>query len=162
MHLLDAHRAGKEPDAVFHHQPEDEDEDIKEIHLAHLDSAVEKNTLEKPMTTYSGIGFDPAKIMNDKGHLHIPCFTSATLHRGVALMYAAPTDSGHHVIQIRHKKGSAGLYIGDNEDLSPFMQKEFIMPRGTTLKIDKTPEIHHDASGTPVHVWKATRIKERQ
>ncbi len=156
-HLIKSHRAKKEPKKEFHFGS---DEDFQRyLNLDHLDEALEINKLDKPMTTYSGIGFNPKDIMKDGNMLHLPAYTSSSTNRGVAVLYAKPDkDRVYHVMQIHHPTGSSGLYIGDRDDFSPFMQKEHIMPRNTTLKINPKPEVHTDNLGVQMHIWKATRV----
>lgn len=159
-HLIKSHRAKKEPKKEFHFGS---DEDFQRyLNLDHLDEALEINKLDKPMTTYSGIGFNPKDIMKDGNMLHLPAYTSSSTNRGVAVLYAKPDkDRVYHVMQIHHPTGSSGLYIGDRDDFSPFMQKEHIMPRNTTLKINPKPEVHTDNLGVQMHIWKATRVLDK-
>lgn len=159
-HLINAHKAKRQPKKEFAFG---EDEDFQKVlNLDHLDDALSKNKLEKQLTTYSGIGFHPQKLMKDGNMIHLPAYTSSSTNRAAALMYAKKDEDGvHHVIQIKHPKGSTGLYIGDNEDFSPFYQKEHIMSRNSTIKVNPTPEEHMDNMGNKVHVWKATRILKK-
>lgn len=155
-HLILRHKQGKEPDQEFTFG--DDPDYAKTLNLKHLDAAIDRNKLEKTLTTYSGIGFNPRDLLQDNGLLHLPAYTSSSVSRAVSLMYAKPDDNGdRHILQITHPKGSTGLYIGDNEDLTPFRQKEHISPRNMTLKISKEPETHTDNYGQLVHIWKATR-----
>ncbi len=159
-HLIKSHRAKKEPKKEFHFGS---DEDFQRyLNIDHLDEALEINKLEKPLTTYSGIGFNPKDIMKGGNMLHLPAYTSSSTNRGVAVLYAKPDkDRVYHVMQIHHPTGSSGLYIGDRDDFSPFMQKEHLMPRGTTLKINPKPEVHTDNLGVQMHIWKATRVLDK-
>lgn len=159
-HLIKSHRAKKEPKKEFHFGS---DEDFQRyLNLDHLDEALEINKLDKPMTTYSGIGFNPKDIMKEGNLLHLPAYTSSSTNRGVAVLYSKPDkDRVYHVIQIHHPTGSTGLYIGDRDDFSPFMQKEHIMPRNTTLKINPKPEVHTDNLGVQMYIWKATRVLDK-
>lgn len=156
MHLIDAHK-NKIPHQTKFSFDDGMDGTI-EIDISTLDSALKRNKLKKQLITYSGLGFNPAHIMQGN-KLHLPAYTSSTTHRGVSLLYAVPDSHGNrHVMQIKHPKGSTGFYVGDNEDYSPFNQKEHIMPRGVTLQIDPEPEIHEDSEGKKLHVWKAKRM----
>lgn len=156
-HLLKAHKAKRQPKKEFKFG---EDEDYQKVlNIDHLDEALSKNKLDKQLTTYSGLGFNPGKLVKEDGMLHLPAYTSSSTNRAVALLYAKPNeeDGIHHVLQIKHPKGSTGLYVGDNEDFSPFRHKEHIAPRGITLKVNPDPEVHMDNMGNTVHVWHATR-----
>jgi hypothetical protein len=42
-----------------------------------------------------------------------------------------------------------------------FGAKEHLMPRGTTLKINPKPEVHTDNLGVQMHIWKATRVLDK-
>ena len=158
-HLIKRHAANKEPNKEFSFG----DDDFKKVlNIDHLDSALERNTLEKQLVTYSGLGFNPKDIMKDNGLLHLPAYTSSSTNRAVSLLYAKKDNNNiRHVMQIKHPKGSTGLYIGDNDDLSPFMQKEHIMPRNTTVKVSPEPEEHMDNMGNKLYVWKATRLTRK-
>jgi ADP-ribosyltransferase exoenzyme len=159
-HLIKAHTEGTEPTQHFKFGNDDDDDgNEKELHLQHLDDAINQNKLTKPLTTYSGIGFHPGHLMGDGNKIHLPAYTSSSTNRGVALLYSKKLDGAHHVLKITHPKGSTGLYIGDNEDVSPFNQKEHISPRNMTITVNKTPEVHQDSSGNTLHVWSATRDK---
>lgn len=160
-HLIRAHKSGKAPKKEFTFGPDPDYATV--LNVDDLDHALKQNKLEKPLTTYSGIGFNPQKLMKDNGLVHLPAYTSSSTHRGVALMYAnADENSDYHVLQIKHPAGSTGLYIGDNERFSSFAHKEHLMPRGSNIKINPTPEIHTDNLGNKIHVWKATRLLDKQ
>lgn len=160
-HLIKSHRAKKEPKKEFHFGP---DKDFQRyLNIDDLDDALEINKLDKPLTTYSGIGFNPKDIMKEGNLLHLPAYTSSSTNRGVAVLYSKKDkDKVYHVMQIHHPTGSTGLYIGDRDDFSPFMQKEHIMPRNTTLKVNPKPEIHTDNMGVQMHIWKATRVENNK
>ena len=156
-HLLKSHKSKRTPKKVFKFG---DDEFGPELHLDHLDEALERNTLDKKLVTYSGVGFNPKELAGENGKIFLPAYVSSSTSKAVALMYAKPDKNQvHHMIQITHPKGSTGLYIGDNEDLSSFRQKEHIMPRNSMIKIHPEPEVHTDNMGNELHVWKATRIK---
>jgi len=152
-HLIKSHIDKTEPNKFFSFG-----ESGLDLNLNDLDEALKLNKLNAPLTTYSGIGFNPKKLMTEKGLLHLPAYTSSTTNKAVALRYTVPDSDGVHVLQITHHKGATGFYVGDNEDYSPFMQKEHIMPRGITLKINPVPEIHEDDEGNKLNVWKAKRL----
>ena len=162
-HLLRCHKEGTEPKKNFSFKDED-GEETHNLNIDHLDDALKQNKLKKSLTTYSGIGFNPSDVMDKRNKLHIPAYTSSSTNRSVALLYAGDSrDSNgvHHVLQVTHPKGSTGLYMGDNEDLSPFGQKEHISPRNMTLSVNPTPEIHEDSIGRKVHIWSAKRMAEK-
>ena len=161
-HLIESHKNNKTPDTHFTFT--DDDGYGHHLNLHHLDSAIERNKLPTSMKTYSGITFDPRKLLDSRNKLHMPAYTSSSTNRGVAAIYSTPQgdDGDHHIIQIHHPKGSTGLYIGDDEDTSGFQQKEHISPRGMTLHINPTPEVHEDSNGAKLHVWSAKRLREEE
>ena len=152
-HLLESHKNKTEPKKFFAFP-----ESGLNLNLNDLDEALKVNKLHGPLVTYSGLGFNPRHVMSESGLLHLPAYTSSSTHKVVALRYTTPDKEGIHVLKIQHHKGATGLYIGDNDDYSGFMQKEHIMPRGVTLKIDPNPEIHEDSTGNKLNVWKARRL----
>lgn len=160
-HLINAHKMKKQPKKEFSFG--DDPDYQKVLQLDHLDDALNKNKLEKQLTTYSGIGFHPKSLMKEDNLLHLPAYTSSSTNRAVSLMYAKPDNDGiRHIMEIKHPKGSNGLYLGDNEDFTPFMQKEHIMPRNSTIKVNPEPEVHMDNMGNKIHVWKATRVLRKE
>jgi hypothetical protein len=160
-HLIKSHKMKKTPNKEFSFG---EDPDFQKVlNIDHLDEALSKNKLDKQLTTYSGIGFHPKELMKDGNLVHLPAYTSSSTNRAVALMYSKKDkNNDYHVLQIKHPKGSTGLYLGDNEDLTPFRQKEHISPRNITLKVNPEPEIHTDTLGNKVHIWKATRLLSKE
>lgn len=159
-HLIESHKNVTQPTTHFKLGDDDFQQDL---HLHHLDDAINQNTHHEKFTTYSGLGFNPSHLMNEKGMIHLPAYTSSSTNKETALVYAKPDDEyEHHILQITHPKGSKGLYMGDNEDVTPFGQKEHLMPRNTTIKVHPTPEIYHDVNGTSINVWKAIRLKDKK
>lgn len=158
-HLIESHIKKTPIKKTFDFSRDDDpDYPSQTLHIDHLDDALSLNKLDKQLITYSGLGFNPAHIMKDN-LLHLPAYTSSSTNKQVALIYARPDNNGDgHILQIHHPKGSTGMYIGDNEDYSPFYQKEHLMPRGVTIKIDQIPEIHEGDDGKKLHVWKAKRL----
>lgn len=157
-HLIAAHNNGAEPKKHFTFGGEENGE--QELNIDHLDDAIKQNKLEKSLTTYSGISFHPHEIMDERHTLHLPAYTSSSTSRAVASLYATGHGKIKHIIKISHPKGSTGVYVGDNDDLSPFSQKEHISPRNMKIKVNPEPEIHHDEQGNQLHVWSAKRITE--
>lgn len=156
-HLISAHNSGIEPKKHFKFG--NEDEGTEELHVDHLDDAIKQNKLHKSLTTYSGISFHPHTHVDSRNTLHMPAYTSSSTSRAVAMQYASNKDNHvHHILKISHPKGSTGLYVGDNTDMSPFYQKEHLSPRNMKIKVNPEPEIHTDDHGNELHVWSAKRI----
>lgn len=160
--MIESHKSGNEPTKHFEFgKDRDTGEPTKTLHLDHLDDAIKQNKLNKSLTTYSGISFDPRHIMDERHVLHLPAYTSSSTERRFANMYAFPINSKNkHILKITHPKGSTGLYIGDNEDLSPFYQREHLSPRNMKLSINPEPEIINPTKqgGKILHIWHAKRL----
>ena len=156
-HLINQYKENKPKPTNFTYVPKGHCymENSETMDLHHLDNAIRKNKLKAPLTTYSGIGFDPAEHNTDN-IMHFPAYTSGSLNRAVSTKYTKPNN--RHILQIDHKIGHTGAYIGNDSDISPFNDDEFIMPRNIKVKIHHTPEEHEDTDGTKFKIWKATRI----
>lgn len=152
-HLLEAHQYKVEPRRLFSFP-----QSGLHLNLDHLDAALRTNRLNGPLVTYSGLGFNPGRLLSDSGLLHLPAYTSSSTNKIVALRYTTPDSQGLHILRIHHTRGSTGFYVGDNQDYSDFAQKEHIMPRGVTIKVNPVPDIHQDPTGTKLHVWNARRL----
>jgi hypothetical protein len=153
--LIHSHENGKPKPSTYTR------EDGTHIDLEAMDHTFKKNKLDKGMTTYSGINFDPNKKRSDSGIVHLPAFTSTSIQRITAARYGMFNTKGKkvsHVLAITHPKGSTGMYIGNDEDFTPFRDNEFITPRHTTLNIEKEPTKYEMKNGTEIHVWKAKRL----
>lgn len=156
-HLLEMHNANKPKPSSF----ELKNEDGGKIHynLTHLDAALNRNKLTEPLTTYSGIGFDPSKLGSHSGVVHMPSYTSSSLDKKTATKYAATVGDTKHVIQIEHDVGHPGAYIGNDKTVTPFRDNEYIMPRGSNLSIHPIPEEHRsEHDGEHFKIWKARRL----
>lgn len=135
----------------------------KTVDLDSLDNTIGKNKLDKDLTTYSGIDFNPDDRLHGNRSLHVPGYLSSTLQRITATRYArAAADQNKnkiaHVLEIHNPVGSKGAYIGNNKEVTNYADNEFISPRGTTYTIEKNPTINHLENGVEVHVWKANRL----
>jgi hypothetical protein len=159
--LIEAHNTGRphEPEHVF-----GDDEDNKRyLKISTLDDALKQNKLKKKLTTYSGLGFDPRTKTDATGKIFNPGYTFSSTDPNRAHKYATPiynkeTDKmEYHIARIEHPVGSTGMYVGNNEDYSPFYDSEHIAPRGTTLlKIGE--ESHTNKNGRLTIIHKYRRI----
>ena len=154
QHLIEAHKNKTPIQKVFTFRKSPQHEAEFTLNLDHLDDALKQNTLEEPLTTYSGVGFNPSHIMKNN-LLHLPSYTSSSTNKVVATAFAQPQGNDRHIIQIEHPKGSTGFYIGNYRAFNLF---EHVMPRGVTLKINPQPDIYEDSTGKKLHVWKAKRL----
>jgi len=156
-HLIDSHNKGVAPQKNFHFKRDSIGIPDKHLHIDHLDDALAKNKLKAPLSTYSGVSFDPSKMIDKQNTLHMPAYTSSSTNRAVAVKYAVKTPTGRHILHIEHPKGSTGLYIGDDDTFGGFGDKEHISPRNMQLHINPIPEIHTHGTHT-IHVWHAKRV----
>lgn len=148
--LLNAHKKGVEPSKQ----------------VAKKSEAISKAITTRPaphdMHVYSAIGFNPAKHMNSDRRMHSPAFISSTLHPHIADNFhtngmgdMARSGVGH-ILKIKIPKGSRhGAYIDHvsaNDE-----EKEFLINKGKTLKINPRPIKLHDDEGNHTHsIWHAT------
>lgn len=176
MDLYYHHNEGGSP----HELPEDSDHE----HIQGLDESLNHEKTPKPMTVFSGVGFNPGQMaaQHPKKQLYMPAFTSATIDPAVATKFAQPLTKGaaggsmadryndakddnnegadHHMLRINLPKGHPGSYIADSSDHPE--EKEFLLPRQQTMKIKSKPEINEfqDSAGVThrMHIWDATPV----
>jgi hypothetical protein len=115
--------------------------------IKHLDSAT-SHKLNHPLHVYSGIRWDPSEQMKKTDKVHLPAYTSATHDKKMAKGYAH-----EHILHIHLKKGDKAAHVSH---LSYYKKEhETILPRNTTLKVNKTPtKVVHGKK--TYHVWHAT------
>lgn len=176
MDLYYHHNDGGSP----HELPEDSDHE----HIQGLDESLNHEKTPKPMTVFSGVGFNPGQLAakHPKKQLYMPAFTSATIDPAVATKFAQPLTKGaagesmadrynvakddnnegadHHMLRINLPKGHPGSYIADSSEHPE--EKEFLLPRQQTMKIKSKPEINEfqDSAGVThrMHIWDATPV----
>jgi len=115
---------------------------------------------------YSGIGFDPRNHVGSNGHLHLPAFTSATHDKHVAQSFSKTSYPGSDYDMKPNESHSIHIELHPHDHaahvshISGFpSEKETMLPRGTTLKVRKTPTIFRDVygvKGRTHYVWHAT------
>lgn len=131
----------------YHHFGESaDDKTIHGIHIPTLDSVV-NNPIGRELTVHSGLGFDPRNQMDSQGRIHFPAYTSTSIHPGVAHDFTGeytPPEQRHKV-KLSLKPHNRGAYLGDyaNEE-----EREFLLPRNTTIKIHKSEQ---NPDGTWTH-----------
>lgn len=151
-HLIaaDAAKVTPNPHIIHHPYPDTFD-------LHGMDAAINTSRLPHDMVTYSGVGFDPAKTVNEDGIFKTPAFMSSSTRRFTAAKYAIQhNDKEHNIIQIHHSAGDSGLYVGNRSGLTQFSDDEFIIPRNSSFKVDTTPTTYEDGDHI-FHVWNAHR-----
>lgn len=149
-HLLNAHKL-KHPhprEFTIHGDPK--------IHydLDSMDKTMKRNTLKKPLVTYSGIGFNPQLKKGDV--FYTPAYMSSSLNRQVATNYANLNHTGgehRHIFVIHHEPGHQGAYIANDPDLTPFDHDEFITPRSRNFKLMDNPIQHESHDGKKYKLW---------
>lgn len=129
--------------------------------LKGLDAAIGRNKLKHDLVSYSGVSWHPESKMTEDGSVNLPSYTSTTTSKHVAHAFSVKKlkQPGEvHILQIHHPVGSTGFHTMDNPNTTYFpTEDEYVMPRNTTLKIHKNPEIYMDHDNNKVHIWKATR-----
>lgn len=139
--------------------------------IAALDGALHHKPLEHKLHVYSGVSFNPGELAakHPDGHIHLPAYTSSTIEKHTAEVFAAnhlhdsqkrthPLSSGH-ILHIALPKGHPGSYIGNDSYYRH--EKEFTVPRNTTLKIHPEPTVHETKYGDKIHVWHATPVAHK-
>lgn len=143
-----------------------------------LDSFIDNHPrTSHDMVVYHGTHrWNPGKesAKHPEGHIHLPAYTSTSIDKHKANAFAAghthfKTDAGHHILEIHLPKGHKGVYLGSHSIHDD--EKEFLLPRGTNLKIHPNPtKMSHTVHGydykekvwkpqqKEVHVWKATPV----
>lgn len=105
-----------------------------------FDRALTRKPIGKSLTLFSGTGsFDPRKQKSKSGHIHLPAYTSTSLSPNVAYGFArkdADEKNDSHMLKITMKPTDHGAYISHFTGFSS--EKEFLLPRNTTLKITKS------------------------
>lgn len=120
-------------------------------HLPTLDK-ITKKPLKRPLTTYSGVSFDPRKIMTSDGRIHLPAFTSTSLDLETAKRFGS-TDPKQtktkHVIKFDLNPENQGAYIANHTELSS--ERELLLPRNSTITIHHSVPDEKDQSITVHH-----------
>ena len=151
--LLKAHREGDEAPR-----------EVDNINVGHMDEALSRHTLPHPLTTFSGVKFEPHKTVGENRLLHLPAYTSSSPAVSVARGFGGTYEDERgtrvrHVLRFKLPEGHHGFYMGDHSEVPG--EKEFIMPRGMTVKLSEKPEIHEGGAHDPVdqyHVWDAEPV----
>lgn len=153
--LLDSHEKGRE-------HPKSFEDDLHHFKLGDLDKELDEHKLDHPLHTYSGVGFDPQELASKhpEGHVHLPAYTSTSIHKEVAREFASTARYGNpdrrkHIVHFELPKGQSGKHVGKNSE-NPF-EHEFVLPRNTTIKVHPDP-IEHKRLGHSYLVHKATIV----
>lgn len=125
-------------------QPPNMSSEDEKVHRSIL--RLSSNPIGHSVDLYSGVGFDPKKLLGAAGStLYLPAHTSATHSPLVALQHAiqnrprtGPMGMGKtaHMIKITTTPTTKGFHVGD---LSSYKnEQETVLPAGTTLKYSHT------------------------
>ena len=130
----------------------------------HMDSAL-NHPIGHELHTYSGVGFDVNKTANSDGILHLPAYTSTSIDKNVAKKFAHKGHRENHlskrnIIHFHLQENNKGKYLGTDSNIHS--EKEFTLPRNTTIKIHNlnNPEEHTSISGEKYHVYHASIIHQ--
>ena len=139
-----------------------------------LDRILSSKPAEIEHHTYSGLGFDPSRHVNEHGHLHSPAYTSSSPDINIASQFAKPINKNtgnqdfygehnpdvvRHVLKIKIPKGSThGLYVNGSSNYGRHVkanglndEKEFLIKRGINYKINPTPTVIKNGQGRVTH-----------
>lgn len=124
------------------------------IYAERLDDAVKKNPINRNLTVYSGLTFDPRKKIGKNGVMKSHAYISTTHHKETAHNFAravhvdADGNEHRHIMHLDLKEGDHALHVAQHS-WHPG-EHETILGRGTRLQYHKT-EVHK-GKGIIVHV----------
>jgi hypothetical protein len=144
-----------------------------------INKAITSIPAPKDFDTYSGIGFDPRRIMDENNVIHSPAYLSSSIDPRIAHSFSTELDSNtgksprdndseieKHILKIPVKQYQTnGAYV---DSISHFGTKddgfkgelEFLHPRGQEYKIDPTPKTLTSKYGGNTHIWTANPIED--
>lgn len=123
-------------------EPEFSDDDLP-LKIAALDSALKKSSSPKEFLAYISLGdgysledFAPGQKIRFKG------YRSTTINPNIALNFGSNTSGQNRrgqtlILQVLVKRGSKGMYVDDYSSTPG--EGEFLLPRGSTIKITSGP-----------------------
>lgn len=152
-HLLGHHMFGEPTEHVltFHHAGDSRKNTLYNYDLRAMDGALNRRTGES-FKVFSGLGFNPTKQLDKHGRIHFPAYTSTSLAKDTAASFMYPDEDGNrHMLRVHINPHDHGAYIGHVQGAD---EKEFLLPRGTTLKIHNQHNPEIDEEGT--RIWHAT------
>ena len=117
--------------------------------ISSLDNSINNNRIQRPLSLYSGVGFDPEKHIDENGQMFSPAFISATHSKNTAINFssryvrdAKPIEnpdnySIDHIIHFHLNPNDAAMHVSHLSDVPE--EYETIIGRGQTLQ-------HHGTS----------------
>jgi len=146
-----------------------------------LDSILADGRLQHPLTTFSGVKWHPGiqAAKHPSNRLFLPAYTSSSISPAQASRFTMNfqkdkeepyrfDDSTNlygpdrHLIRFNLQAGQQGQYLGDNSEFPN--EKEFLLPRKTSLQLNPNPTIIpyksniNDKVGR-LHIWDAHDVK---
>lgn len=128
--------------------------------VSELDNVISKCFVPHDITIYAGIVWHPLEKINKNGILSTGGFISGTTRRVIAGKYAMTGfndgNTDFHILEIHLKRGDNALFIGSENDLTPYKDEEVILQRGINLKIDPSSKKYYSEYKGIVrtfHVW---------
>jgi hypothetical protein len=142
------------PETAIHHQER----------MKHLDEILGSHPAPKDFMTYTGVSYNPKKLLNENNDLDAPAYISSSISPDMARGFATSLEyNERHILKIPVRKGSTlGAYVdgvshyGKSLENAERTEMEFIHKRGQKYRLDPTPKIYKDSWGGDIHVWTAT------
>lgn len=142
-----------------------------------IDRVLSSKPAPKDFDTFSGLGFDPRRYMDENGVMHSPAYLSSSINPQIAhsfattissetgqqLDYDEPLNKGErHILRIPvNQFQTNGAYVNSISNFGPKYsgggagEQEFLHKRGQKFKIDPTPQTLTGYDGAKVHIWSA-------
>jgi len=144
---------------INHHKGKDKYfEDVHGPRRDGLNSILKSKEAPEDINTFSGLGLDPRKLMDDRRRFVSPAFLSSSINPSVAISFAKtfdhPSEHGdpeeaqrtQHILHIPVRKGSRqGAYIdshsnfGTLDGIPTSGEKEFLHHAGQTFEVREDP-----------------------
>lgn len=143
-----------------------------------MDRALHHYTTPHDLHVASGLKFDPGQLMREHGtnKLFLPAYTSTSTTVRTASGFASSFHRNHehgdqasdynggysgvthrHILLMHLKKGHPGAYvshISNHDD-----EREFILPRRSTVHVNPIAEVHRFSNGKEFHIWHAHQVE---
>lgn len=142
-----------------------------------IDKAITATPAPKDFDTFSGIGFDPRRHMDENNVIHSPAYLSSSIDPRIAHSFANEIDPRtgkspiyaddqpeKHILRIPVKQYQTnGSYVDSISNFGTkdgqIGEKEFLHARGQKYKIDPTPKTL-TSWGQKTNIWTATPIED--
>lgn len=141
-HLLAAHHMNVSPESNPHFKKIN-----RKYNIQTMDNLLTRKHLGRKMTVFSGAGFDPREQMSKSGHIHLPAYTSTSISPKAAFSFAKENKRAgedKHMLRVELQHHDKGAYIGTPSGY--IHEREFVLPRNTTLRIHKSERSKEDPS----------------